>query len=137
MGIFNLFGNKKIGRYASYGTGSGTRLKPYDLKVVGDRWLRITELLQAGKPSAAKQAVMEADKLLDYALTQVCSGTSLGERLKNAKDLFVSGVYQSLWDAHKFRNALVHETNFEPSQRSCMDAVAQIKAGLVELGAKI
>lgn len=139
MGILDFFIKKNTNRPRSFASGItyGSVLKPYDIKVVSDRWLRIEELVTAGKPSALKQAVMEADKLLDYALTSLCAGQTMGERLKNARSIFNSETYQSLWDAHKFRNALVHETNFDPIPRSCLEAVKQYKSGLMEVGARL
>lgn len=139
MGILDFFIKKNTSRnrWSASGVTYGSVLKPYDIKTVSDRWLRIEELLTAGKPSALKQAVMEADKLLDYALTQLCSGASMGERLKNANSIFSPDTYQNLWGAHKFRNALVHETNFEPNPKSCREAAAQVKDGLKEIGARI
>ncbi|MEK7611629.1 MAG: hypothetical protein AAB486_04645 [Patescibacteria group bacterium] len=139
MGILDFFikKNKNRNGWKSPGVTYGSVLKPYDIKTVSDRWGRIEELLTAGKPSALKQAVMEADKLLDYALTQLCSGASMGERLKTANSIFSPETYQNLWSAHKFRNALVHETNFEPNPKSCREAAMQIKDGLKEIGARV
>lgn len=133
MGILDLFLGKKKPK-AAEGVLFGRELKPYDQKVVADRWQRLEELMAGGKPSSLRQAVIEADKVLDYALTQLGSGNSLGERLKAARPLFTAAVYQGLWDAHKIRNVLVHDVKYEMSILSCREAVSQIKEGLVEIG---
>lgn len=137
MGIFDIFLGKKKAKVVTGGTLYGSQLKPYDQKLVADRWLRLAETTTGGKPSQLRQAVIEADKILDYALTQLCSGTTLGERLKTARPLFTQVVYQGLWDAHKIRNTLVHDSNFEISTFSCREAVEKIKEGLRELGARL
>lgn len=63
-----------------------------------------------------KSAVMEADKLLDYVLkSKRIKGDTLGERLKNAKHLFKTSSYNRVWEAHKLRNRLAHEMNFNPN----------------------
>jgi hypothetical protein len=63
------------------------------------------------------------------------SGTTAGERLKNARSYFKNyAVYQGLWDAHKVRNALVHEVDYEPIQIVAKEAVAEVKRGLETLG---
>ena len=62
----------------------------------------------------------------------------MGERLKNARPYFRDfRVYQGLWEAHKVRNALVHEADYEPIHSVTKGAVAKIKQGLQALGAKL
>jgi hypothetical protein len=136
MGILDFF-KGVTGKRLHLPETYGRQLKPYDQKVVEERWARLTEMVRGGKPSQWRQAVIEADKILDYALTQLCAGSTLGERLKAASSLFTSGVYQGLWDAHKIRNVLVHDASYEMSILSCREAVEKIKEGLKELGARL
>lgn len=136
MGILNFFKGATLKRLHLPET-YGRQLKPYDQKVVEERWARLEELVRGGKPSQWRQAVIEADKILDYALTQLCAGTTLGERLQAARPLFLSDTYQGLWDAHKIRNTLVHDSNYEISILSCREAVEKIKEGLKELGVRL
>jgi len=112
-------------------------LKPYDLgKIQGD-WDQIEQLIRVGKPSALKEAVIIGDKLLDYALSQISYGETTGERLKNAREAFPKMIYQDLWEAHKVRNALVHDSNFDLTQLVARDTLAKFKAAFVTLGAKL
>lgn len=133
MGIFNFL-SSGFGKPVNAGRIFGRVLKPYAIKVVEERWEAVEQLVLGGKPSQLRQAVVEADKILDYSLSQLCSGNSLGERLKTAKDLYSDAVYSKLWDAHKIRNTLVHDVTFEMPTTSCRDAVNNIKAGLVAVG---
>lgn len=112
-------------------------LKPYDLGKIRSDWEQVEQLVRVGKPSALKQAVIVADKLLDYALQQVSSGETAGERLKNAKDAFPRPVYQGLWEAHKVRNALVHDSNYDLTQLVARDALGKFKEAFKALGVEL
>jgi hypothetical protein len=100
-------------------------------------WDSIKTLLKQKSPSQLRQALIVADKSLDSALRDLVVGESMGERLKNAKDLFQWDVYQKIWDAHKLRNNLVHESNFEPPYFMVSEAVSNIQRGLISLGLKV
>ena len=81
-----------------------------------ERWDKVEELEKIGRPSTLKEAVIEADKLIDYALDKIYPGRdSAAERLKETKDLFIRSRqdYENLWYAHKLRNELVHTIGFE------------------------
>mgnify|MGYP000530600649 CR=1 FL=1 len=107
-----------------------------DYDLLQERWKNIEKLIAAGKPSALRQAVVEADKLLEFSLKKLINkDQSLGENLKQAKDLFPDwNTYQQAWEAHKIRNALVHEANFEPTYSVSKEAIAKFKHSLQALG---
>ncbi len=95
----------------------------------------IQELIRLGGPSRFKQAVIEADKLFDLALkSKHARGENMGMRLKNSQNKFNWQTYQGIWEAHKLRNQIVHETNFEVYNYQAQDAVNKFKKGLEELG---
>lgn len=96
-------------------------------------WQQVDELIKLGKPSQLRQAVIEADKLVDKALRDLVLGSTLGERLKSARDLFPREVYSGLWEAHKIRNSLVHEAGYEPPYYVCREAVGKFKEALLAL----
>lgn len=124
-----IFGKVKIG---------GGALTPSDRELIRSEWAEIETLLKLGDPSGRKEALIRADKALDVALKRLSSGETMGERLKNSQKLFLDYVvYDELWQAHKMRNALVHEAGFEPTYHSFEKAVRQIKAGLKDLGVDI
>lgn len=112
-------------------------LKPFDREKIAADWQRLKELADTGRPSAYKEAVITADKLLDYALTQIASGETLGERLKNADAAFPRDVYQGLWDAHKMRNALVHEASFDLPILVAKEILDKFARGFQALGANL
>jgi len=125
-----LFGSKK-GKAKRVTMGI---LKPYDKDYIKGEWGRIEELVATSRPSALKEAVITADKLLNYALLQISSGETAGERLKNAAPAFSRDIYQGLWDAHKMRNALVHEAGFDLTAIVAKDVLAKFKKGFVAVG---
>lgn len=136
MNILNfLFKKKPKHRRYRY---SKLSLGATDVKKIQDRWARVEELVKIGQPSQLRQAVIKADNVLDYALLRLTTGTTMGERLKNACPYFKDyAVYQGLWQAHKVRNALVHEADYEPTHYVVRDAVTKVKRGLEVLGAKL
>jgi hypothetical protein len=100
-------------------------------------WENVEVLLKQKGPSQLKQALLTADKSLDNALRDVVPGQTMGERLKNAKDKFEWPVYNKIWEAHKIRNSLVHESDFDPPYHVIITAVGDLKRGLVALGVRL
>lgn len=109
---------------------------PEEEKVISD-WQRIQELVSTGSPSSYKQAVINADKLMEYTLSIVIGGKGLGDCLKAAKDKFSPEAYEALWQAHKVRNALVHDTTYDPPNFVSKEAVENFGQGFKELGIRI
>jgi len=102
-----------------------------------ERWKTIEELKTTGRPSAFKEAVIEADKLTDLALSCIYpSIDTYVERLKQAKELFLSSRqdYENLWYAHKIRNELVHSLGFELPSAEAKNVLDHFKKALEILG---
>jgi len=96
-------------------------------------WENIEILLKGKVPSQLRQAIIIADKTLDFALKDIIPGETMGDRLKNAKDRFDGVTYDKIWKAHKIRNALVHDTGYEPPHYILIEAVENIRTGLRKL----
>lgn len=98
-----------------------------------ERWMSIMGEIQDTQ-SSMQIAIMNADKLLDTALKERgVPGDSLGERLKNGKDLFSDR--NGLWQAHKLRNHIAHDENVRLTMRRTQQAMAKFKAALKDVGA--
>lgn len=130
--FLGFFGRKDKGS-TSWRETTGI-LKPFDKQHIADDWARIEQLVATGAPSAFKEAVITADKLMDYALSQVSAGTTMGERLKNANRAFPWEIYQGIWDAHKMRNALVHDSNFDITVLVSREVLEKFKRAFQSLG---
>ena len=103
---------------------------------IAESWQKIEELFQLGGESRFKQAVIEADKLLDEVLkNRGAFGKTMGERLIAFKDKFTSSSYERAWEGHKLRNRIVHETNIELLHAEARQALERFRKVLQELRA--
>ena len=99
------------------------------------RWAEISRHIDSTNEGEWKFAVIEADKLVDDVLKSGgFAGESMGERLMNIdKSQLVS--LDGLWDAHKTRNRLVHDSNYFLRYAEAKRAVRLYEETLRELGA--
>lgn len=82
-----------------------------------------------------RQAVLQADILLDQALQfRRVAGNSLGERLKAATSLLSKEDLNAAWAAHKLRNTLAHELNYQISPTEARQAMVNFRQALRALG---
>lgn len=100
-------------------------------------WQKISVLLKTGGPSNYKQALLTADRSLDTALKDIFAGETMGERLKEARTKYERPLYNQIWEAHKMRNSIVHEANFEPPYYAVQKAVDDLKRGIQALGVNL
>ena len=113
---------------------SGKRAHIFDVEAYQTRWLKLENSLVKGQPLTYNMAVMQGDKLLDRALTEMgVPGKTMAERLKRM-DGRLSKINQ-VWAAHKLRNRIAHETDFEVDYNEASQALAAFKQALKELGA--
>ncbi len=78
-----------------------------------------------------RHAVMDADKLLDHTLTKMGYRGSLGAKLKKAPTLFkdINGV----WSAHKIRNNIAHQMNYEVTEKTYKTSMLAFKQAFKDL----
>ena len=127
MGLFDFLKPKVIKTVIKYNLSSSEE------EAVRSRWQKVEELLSLGKPSQLKQGIIESDKIVDGVLRELCLGSSMGERLKSARELFNWDVYNGLWEAHKVRNSLVHESSYDPPYYICRETIQKFKRALLAL----
>jgi hypothetical protein len=114
-------------------SGASNRVGVLDREFVARKWSTISQLSQ-GNGSGLRDAVSEADKLLDYALKNAgVRGETMGERLKNSRGRFSN--LNGIWSAHKLRNALAHEADFDLVPAQAREAIQEFEQGLKDLGA--
>jgi len=108
----------------------------FDKAVNLAKWREIEKLLATGDEIHAKHAVVEADKFFDQILRiKGGKGESFADRLRSLEDHFNHLNYQNVWEAHKLRNQISHESEFHPSNDACRQAIYQFRKGLENLGA--
>ena len=128
MCLFNLLFKKSIKR----------RIITVETKEKIQRdWKNVDILLSQKGPSQLRQALITADKSLDNALKDIVEGETMGERLINAENFFERDQYNKIWEAHKVRNNLVHESGYEPPYFVVTKAVQDLKEGLEKLGVRV
>lgn len=104
-----------------------------DREFVSRKWANIQTMSQ-GTGSSLRDAVSEADKLLDYVMKgSGFRGATMGERLKNHRGRFSD--INSVWSAHKLRNALAHEADFDLVPSQAREAVKNFERALKDVGA--
>jgi hypothetical protein len=98
-------------------------------------FLNIQNGLKKEEPSSYAITIIKGDKLLDKALCEIgAPGRTMGDRLKKVgKDKFTQ--LNSVWHAHKLRNEIAHESDFEPSYAQAQHALETYKQALQDLGA--
>lgn len=100
-----------------------------------ERWLKILDYVTSSNSSDWKQAILEADSMLDTLLENLnFKGENMGERLKNAdRDKFKS--LTQAWEVHTIRNNIAHEgPNFELSDREAKRVIAIYEGIFREFG---
>lgn len=88
----------------------GPSFQKVDWSEVEASWRTVETLVASNDQTNAKQALIQADVLVDSIMKQAgATGTNFGERLKGLRPRLSPAVYRQLWQAHIKRNELVHE----------------------------
>lgn len=100
----------------------------------GARWKEVREHLTSFREAEWKFAIIEADKIVETALEEAgFPGETIGERMTLiSQDQLVS--IQDLWEAHKLRNIIAHDPNYQVKYAEVRQAVEQYEKALRELG---
>jgi hypothetical protein len=133
--LLAVMGGAKPGKTKrrSSSSSSSSHVGSVDRDFVARKWASI-EAMAAGTGSSLRDSVSEADKLLDYTLKHSgVRGETMGERLKNSGSRFSD--LDAIWRAHKVRNALAHEADFDLVPSQAREAVQDFERGLRDLGA--
>lgn len=99
-----------------------------------DRWERVVKHINSPESSDWRLAIIEADILLDEALSASgYHGESVGEKLKAVeKGDFIS--LDAAWEAHKMRNSVAHRgADFPLNEREAKRAIALYEQVFKEL----
>lgn len=127
-----VMGQPKPRRRGRAASGRTNRIGSLDREFVAGKWATIQAMSQ-GNGGSLRDAVSEADKLLDYALKHNgVRGETMGERLKNSRGRFSN--LDAIWSAHKVRNSLAHEADFDLVPTQAREAIANFERGLHDLG---
>ena len=115
-------------------SSTGRRSHRFDVEDYQTRFLKIENSLTRENKLSYNAAVIEADKLLDRALMELgVPGKTMGERLKASSNRF--SQLNSVCYAHKQRNQIAHEQDFNLEYNQAKHALASFRQALKDLGA--
>jgi len=105
------------------------------LEKKNDRWQRVIEHVNSDNPSDWKQAIIEADIMLEeYLRTAGYHGDSIGDMLKAVEPGEIQNI-EAAWDAHKVRNRIAHDGgDFQLTDREAKRVVALFEQVFREVG---
>lgn len=115
-------------------THSRGKSKQLDVERYRTSWLTIEQQLVKGEEASCHLVILNADKLLDQALKQSgFKGDTMGERMKAAQKAWSNA--NNIWNAHKLRNRVAHETDVKIGYETTRQALSAYKRALKDLGA--
>lgn len=101
--------------------------------LVAKPWQDVVMRLGSANPSEWNLAVIRADSLFDGVLKEMgLSGDTMGDRLKQL-DLSKLASLNEVWEAHKIRNRIAHETDRILTHDEATRAIGAFEAALREL----
>jgi hypothetical protein len=96
-------------------------------KVLAHKWENVVRHMESPNQNDWKQAILEADMILDDILTGMgYRGESIGEKLKRV----ATGDMKTLddaWEAHKVRNHIAHESGFSLGHYEAKQTIARYR----------
>lgn len=97
-------------------------------------WDDVERHFFSGDENGLKIAIMKADTLLDEALREAgIVGRDLGERLRKVSPKDLPNI-ENVWEAHKLRNKIAHEINFQLKRDLAERALTVYEEALEQLG---
>ena len=113
---------------------TGKRGYHFNKEAYQTKFLAIENKLVKENPATFTISIIDADKLLDKAMVEMgIPGKTMGDRLKKSGSKFTN--LNAVWRAHKLRNAIAHESDFEISYKQASNALTVYKQALKDLGA--
>jgi hypothetical protein len=121
---------------ALHGGHKPAEAKPsLDVELVRSKWTDILSMQQAG-PSGLKNALMEADKLLDYVMkARGFAGETMADRLRSGGQSLSN--LNAVWEAHKLRNQLAHEVEHDLVAQQVRNALLTYQQAITDLGVRL
>ena len=110
-------------------------IAPESAQGASPRWERIKELGSGASPSEWREAIIEADIMLDALLSrQGYSGEGVGEKLRQASRETFNTLHDAQ-EAHGVRNRIAHEGSlFDLSPTLVLRTIARYEAVFREFG---
>lgn len=99
------------------------------------RWAYIMQLIESGQESDWRQAIIEADIMLDELMDRLgYPGESLGEKLRAVNPARFHTL-NNAWDAHRVRNEIAHQgSSYQLTEHLAHRTIANYEAVFREHG---
>jgi len=101
------------------------KLSPAVVEEIKKEWKKII------REQDHRHAILEADKLLDFALAKMGYKGGLGTKLKKAPSLFNN--INDVWAAHKIRNNIAHKINYKVDEKTYKATMLKFKQAFKDL----
>jgi len=102
-----------------------------DRSIILRKWGEVDTLMGEQR---YREAVLEADKILDFVMKRMgIVGETFATRFKKTEKLI--GRQEEVWAAHKMRNQLVHEIDFDITAGRARSAIEAFRHALKKLNA--
>lgn len=102
------------------------------LQSLREYWEQLVMRLNYQDDAQWKLAVIEADNFFDHILNLLgYAGESMGERLQRVRPEKLKNINE-VWQVHKIRNALVHDTTFKLSYNQAESVIRTYERALKE-----
>jgi hypothetical protein len=101
------------------------RMSQATIEEIQKEWRKII------KEQDHRHAILEADKLLDFALSKMGYRGGLGAKLKKAPSLFKN--INDVWAAHKIRNNIAHKINYKVDEKTYKATMLKFKQAFKDL----
>ena len=99
------------------------------------RWIHVQQLINSGRESDWRQAIIEADIMLDEILVeQGYVGDTVADKLKQVNPARFQTL-QHAWDAHRVRNDIAHMgSQYQLTEHTAHRTIAHYEAVFREFG---
>ncbi|TXI90652.1 MAG: hypothetical protein E6Q36_01050 [Chryseobacterium sp.] len=121
--------------YRTTSNDDTSQTQAFNTGLVQSKWAEVITMQNSG-PSGLKNALIEADKLLDYCMIgKGFAGETMGDRLKSGGSQFSN--LNAVWAAHKLRNQLAHEVEHDLVPEQIKHSIQAIGNAIRDLGISI
>lgn len=113
----------------------GSDFPKYKTSKMRKKWNALEKQIESQSTSAAKLAIIEADKIINDILDKAgYLGDTMSERLNKITEANISNI-DDLWKAHRLRNTIVHDMDVKISHHQIKEAFEIFEKTLEELEA--
>ena len=104
-----------------------TGISADDRAYIFNKRVEIEKILKSESMIELNHAVLEADKLVDFMLKlKGYQGKTFADRLRNSQADLSKNIYNDLWEGHKIRNQIAHESEMRISNNELRQAAEQL-----------